>query len=225
MELIWIVFVGIGLFMVGALVYGLLYEHKRSQAWQELAQRPGFRFLGKDPHLLGECGHFRVFQSGHTQSLRNMVALDAPAVQIRIGDFSYVTGSGKNRTTHYQTVCVLQSDTLQVPHCYVRPERRFWDAIGSRLGMQDIDFDEDPEFSAAFVLQGDDEEAVRRRFDANVRAWFSERAERGVHFEARDNTLVLFHRKRIRPEQAPEEIDQALQIMKRLQEPEDRAAR
>ncbi len=218
MELMVIGFILIGLLIVGMVVYGLVHEYKRTQAWEQLAERPGFRFVGTDGELLPQCAHFRVFQSGRSQGIKNVVALEAPTVRVRIGDFSYDTGSGKNRTTHQQTVCVLQSDLLKIPRCYVRPERRFLDAIGSRLGMQDIDFDEDPEFSAAFVLQGDDEAAVRRQFDADVRGWFSERADRGVHFEAEGNTLILFHRKRIPPAQAPEEIDKALQIMKHLQQ-------
>ena len=36
--------------------------------------------------------------------------------------------------------------------------------VGAALGFQDIDFDEDPEFSKRFVLKGDDEHAIREIF-------------------------------------------------------------
>jgi hypothetical protein len=220
MDFFWILVAVIAAIALGGAAFAMLQERKRTQAWQEVARQPGFRFLGDQNDVLEKHGYLRVFQTGDSQKMTNAVAIDSPAVRIVIGDFTYSTGSGKNRTTHRQTVCVLQSSVLKVPHFYLRPERWFWDAIGARLGRQDIDFDEDEAFSSAYVLQGDDEAAVRQRFDADVRGWFTERLGGGLHFEALDDTLVFYYgRKRLPPAEAPRQMDQALQIMKLLARP------
>ena len=98
----------------------------------------------------------------------------------------------------------------------MRPERMLWDAIGQALGGQDIDFEEDPQFSGAFVLQGEDEAAIRELFDDKIRGWFTDRSGHNFHFEALGNTLVFHLGKRVPPSQAPELMDQAIQIMKLL---------
>lgn len=146
----------------------------------------------------------------------NAISVSAGDVRVVVGDFRYRTGGGKNRTTHRRTVCVVENDAMNVPHCYLRPERKLFDALGAMLGGQDIDFAEDPKFSRAYVLQGDEEESVRELFDADIRAWFAERKDRGFHFEAQGNALVFHTGNRLPPQRAPEHMDQALQIMKLL---------
>ena len=73
-----------------------------------------------------------------------------------------------------------------------------FDALGQSLGGQDIDFEDDKAFSDAFVLQGDNETAVRDLFDTQVRQWFVAQAARSFFFETRGDTL-LFHTGNRRP--------------------------
>ncbi len=69
--------------------------------------------------------------------------------------------------THRHTLIAMESNSLQIPQFSIRPEG-FWDKIGAKIGFQDIDFDEHPAFSESFVVQGTDEAAVRRFFDAEI---------------------------------------------------------
>ncbi len=137
-------------------------------------------------------------------------------MRITIGDFRYRTGSGKNSSTHHHTICVLSSAQLNVPRCYLRPEVRLFDALGSLLGGQDIDFDDDPGFSNAYVLQGDNEEAVRMLFHDDVRGWFAEHKGRNFHFEAVGDALVFHTGKRRTPQEARALMQQALEILNLL---------
>ena len=107
---------------------------------------------------------------------------------------------------------VLQGESLDVPHFYLRPERALLDAIGSLLGGQDIDFSQDAAFSDAYVLQGDDEAGIRELFDADVRSYFAQRVADSFHFEARGNTLAFRTNRRRDPNEATELMRQALEI-------------
>ena len=91
-----------------------------------------------------------------------------------------------------------------------------FDSLGSLVGGQDIDFADDREFSKAYVLQGDDEQAIRELFNTDVRAWFAERAGRGFQFEAQGKVLLFHQGKRRPPGETHELMKQALEIMKRL---------
>lgn len=212
----WIIVVAFVVIGILFAVIGNIRENKRTQAWQELAQQPGMTFLGESSDFLSRYGHLKLFQTGRSRKVRNMVAVESGEVRVMVGDFSYRTGSGKNSSTHRRTICVLESATLNVPPCNLRPEIRLLDALGSVFGGQDIDFAEDPQFSQAYVLQGDDESAVRELFAADVRAWFCERISKRLHFEAQRNTLVFHTGDRRPPTDAPSMMDQALQIVKLL---------
>ncbi len=216
MEFFWIIFVAIVALVVVTFFWQRFNEKKRTRAWQEVAQELGMEYLGDSGDILSRYGYLRVLRKGRSQRMGNVVSADAGDVRITIGDLSFRTGSGKNRRTHRRTICVLRTDAMDVPLCYLRPEVGLLDSLGSLFGGQDIDFQEDLEFSRAYVLQGEDEPAIRELFNADVRAWFTERAGQHFHFEAQGKVL-LFHLGRRRPPgEARELMEQALQIMKRL---------
>lgn len=203
--------------IVGGIAVSFWQQKRRTEAWQEAAREFGIDFLGDASEVIARCGAMKVFSVGRSQRLLNAICGDAGDVRITLGDYRYTTGSGKNSHTHHHTICVLESDRLQVPHCYLRPEAFLFDALGKLFGGQDIDFADDPAFSRAYVLQGDSEQAVRRVFDADVRAWFAARRGQGLHFEARRGLLVFHTGARRKPREAKELMQQALEIMELLE--------
>lgn len=207
---------GIVAFVVVVAVISSRNEKKRTDAWKVIAARPGMQFLGDENTVLASFGHLKMFQNGRKHHVWNAIAVDSGEIRIVVGDFRFVVGSGKNSHTHHQTICALESNMVDAPHCRLRPEVKLLDALGALFGGQDIDFSEDTKFSTAFVLQGEDEPAIRQMFDAEVRAWFAERAGRRFFFEALGDKLVFHLGKRVLPAEAPELMDQSLQIMKLL---------
>jgi hypothetical protein len=214
--LVFVIFSLIALFMLAAAIIGYVQEKKRTEQWQQVAQQLGLPFLGERDDLLARLASMRIFQRGSDRTIRNVVAGEMGPVRITLGDFRYTTGSGKNRRTHLFTVCIVENDALEVPACYLRPERRFLDSLGSLFGGQDIDFEEDEEFSRSFVLQGESEAAVRELFTAEVRAWFCANPVANLQFEARGNTLALHTGRRYPPDEVTQLLQWALEITKVL---------
>ena len=92
----------------------------------------------------------------------------------------------------------------------MRPEGMF-DKIGSALGFQDIDFDNHPEFSNSFVLQGSNEEDIRKYFTQSVLDFFA--AKPGISVEAQNGTLFFYRtRKRIQPHEIKDNLAQAYEV-------------
>ncbi len=206
-------FAGIACIVVVIFAVTAWSNKKRTQAWQAVADELSVDYLGRDDEILTQYANLKIFSRGHSKQFNNTIRGDAGDTMITLGDYRYRTSSGKNSKTHVQTVCVLQSAMLDLPHCYLRREVFLFDALGQSLGGQDIDFDDDKAFSDAFVLQGDNETAVRNLFDAQVRQWFVAQAARSFFFETHGNTLLFHTGKRRPPREAKELMQQALEVM------------
>lgn len=167
-----LIIVGISCFAVLLFVIVARIEKKRTDAIQAKAAELGLSFEKEDRRNLSDrFSHFKLFGRGHGRRVKNIIEASADDMRIEIFDYRFTTGGGKNSQTHKQTVIAVDAKSLDVPQFLARPERLF-DGIGSFLGFQDIDFDDDRQFSKSFVLQGESEEAVRELFTSEVRQFF-----------------------------------------------------
>jgi len=164
---------------------------KNRRAWREAAQRRGFTYVQDREALKVRLCHFKIFGLGHSQRVNAAMSGRMQDAEITLVDYRYVTGHGRNRRIHWQTICVLSSPSLNLPHFFVRPEVKLLDFFGKMFGGQDINFDEDPQFSKAFVLQGHDEEATRRLFDHRVRRHFARYRGRRLQIEGWQESLMV----------------------------------
>ena len=191
--------------MVGVVLAILLVVHhlekKRSAALQAQAQGMNFTFEAKpDQGLLGALGGFHLFSQGHSKKVFNLMEGRSQDIDLRIFDYTYTVGGGKNSQTFKQTVALFQSDPLRLPGFALRPEH-FFHKIGSAFGFKDIDFDEHPQFSSKYLLRGADEDAIRALFDDQIMGYYE--AHEGLSTEG-ERDVLLFYRQSKRPK--PEEL-------------------
>lgn len=187
-------------------------DRKRMEAWNAWAQSMGFHFAARI-HLQSEYSGFKLFTRGHSRRTVNVLRGQYRGVATLIGDYSYTTGSGKNRRRHRQTVFVFEEPSLALPHCFLRRESRLFDFLGKLFGGQDINFEEDPEFSKAFVLQGADEAATRSLFDWELRQGFMAQRGRSLQFEAYGSTVVVHWGRVLSPETLEQDLQEAHALM------------
>lgn len=148
-----------------AIAFSIHQEKKRAAKWQDIALRAGYSYEA-DAGL--PIYGFNLFNRGRSKKNRNAVSREYDGCRITLSDYSYTVSQGRSSHTYRQTVAILVDSVLVLPRFILRPEHGILDAIGSSLGMQDIDFPEDERFSKAFVLKGDAGE-VYRVFDSSVR--------------------------------------------------------
>ncbi|MFC1463018.1 hypothetical protein ACFLQU_05370, partial [Verrucomicrobiota bacterium] len=157
----------IGGFIVLILILGgvsLYFDKKRTKAFEALAASMNFTF-SKDAStaLLGSANSFHLFAQGHSRKIKNVLKGVANEIDLKIFDYRYTTGHGKNSHTYTQTVVLFESNRLLLPEFTMRPENVFH-KIGGAFGYQDIDFDRSPTFSKNYLLRGPDEKSVRDAF-------------------------------------------------------------
>ena len=144
--------------LVAVLYVALALERKRREALQAVAQKLGLRFdAAGDRSLHHRYGH-SLFRKGRspkgTNNLSGVLTLAGYPVQVRMGDFQYVTGHGKNRRTHKTSYALFHLPFMSVPDLQIKREHLGHKVMGG-IGFDDIDF-ESEEFSRTFWVKSGD---------------------------------------------------------------------
>jgi hypothetical protein len=204
--------------IVIAIGIGMYYEKKRREALAKVAADLGLEFFPQGiPGLLAAIQGFTLFSSGRGHSVTNTIRGLTDDVELTIFDLTYTVGSGKNSSTYRQTIVRFASPRLRLPEFVVSPEG-FFHKIGKLFGVKDINFDEDPQFSSAFLLQGPNEAAIRQIFGSAVREWFSQR--KGITAAGRGTQMFFFRAsKRMNADKIPGLLEEGFGFFKLVAAP------
>jgi len=194
-----LMFGGMAVLVVFVIVISSVMAKKRREALAAVAASMGFTFTPKGSDTGRQSlGNFPLLNRGRSRRMYNIMSGVAQGINVRIFDYRYTTGSGKNSHTYYQTVIAFETDSLNVPVFRLTPESVFH-KIGTAFGMQDIDFDSHPEFSRRYLLKGEDEDGIRAMFTPSVLSFFEEHEKLCVEGN-RQRLLVYRASRRVKPE-------------------------
>ena len=186
-------FLFIGL-IVGLFVFLIIYarrkEKERTQQLQLAAGQLGWGFMPEAAlNMIPTFERFALFNQGHGKEIKNMMYGEASGIKAAVFDYTYVTGSGKNRQTHFQSVVYLEPANLAIPYFSLRPEG-FLHKIFTAFGYQDIDFGQRPEFSRQYILRGQDEPAIRQTFNDRLLTFYE--SYPGTSTDGGGNQLLVY---------------------------------
>ncbi|HSM59213.1 MAG TPA: hypothetical protein VK849_00395 [Longimicrobiales bacterium] len=177
-------------------------ERERRTALEYLAAELGLRFDGsRDPSYHRRYAH-GLFRRGRKRlaenTLHGTLSLGGRSCAVRMGDYRYTTGSGKNQRTHRLSYLVLHVPWVGTPDLLIRRER-IGDKIGSGIGFDDIDF-ESEEFSRRFWVKASDRKHAYDVVHAGMMRFLLDGPQ--PHVEIVDDAcLVLDGRDRWSPEE------------------------
>jgi hypothetical protein len=202
--------------IVALAVFIFLYQRKkereRTEALRAAAAQLRWNFAEVAPlNMIAGLEHFALFNSGHSKEIKNMMYGEASGIKAAVFDYVYVTGSGKNRQVHYQTVVYLEPPNLRVPYFSLRPEN-FLHKIITAFGYQDIDFGQRPQFSQNYLLRGQDEMALRQVFNDRLLSFYESYG--GTCTDAGGNQMMVFRAgHRFQPQEIQNYIALALNLL------------
>jgi hypothetical protein len=172
-SVVWIfpvLFVGLFVALIVAVVR---YEKKRVADLKTLAGRLGMDFSETGVGIQSEGFYdFPLFGKGHSKKSANVFREAKGSTQTVVFEYRYTTGGGKHSHTHNQTVVAFKKEGAALPGFAMGPEN-VMHRFGEKFGMQDIDFDGNEVFSRSYLLQGDDETAIRRTFEGGLVRYFA----------------------------------------------------
>lgn len=152
MEAIIPILVVVGIATVG--VFSYLANKKRREALFTWSAQKGWRMRTHGVKYVHRNYPFlKVFDKGHSRQSSNVIEGDIEGHPLVLMDYQYVTGSGKNCSTHNFGLVILQLPHAVLP-LSIRRESVF-DKVGEFFGGGDIDF-ESSEFSRKFYVTSSD---------------------------------------------------------------------
>lgn len=209
-----VVAVGAGLAaVIGAVAAGSIYlSRKRREAFEQYCLVRGYRFERERPAAETAMAEmFGIFRQGHNRRWGATITGTVGGRPFTAFEYQYVTGGGKNSSHHRLVVLLYESPQTSLPRFSLVPEG-FFQRVAQQFGVKDFDFVEDPQFSRAYELQGDDEAAVRALFTPVRRAFFTEPALDGGkpprHHVAGAGSRLIWWRSGRLPK--PDDLDQFL---------------
>ena len=96
---------------------------KRTDSIQKSAEELALSFSQTASYEQSEqLVQFPLLQRGSNREYTNVVLAETDQLRLMLLDFKYVTGSGKNRSTHRQSVAWVASNQLDLPSFNLYPE-------------------------------------------------------------------------------------------------------
>ena len=180
---LFLVFLIIGL--VFYLVMRAAQEQQRMEQLQAVSDRMGFSFSAQaKPSLSGRVEGFRLFSQGHSRRIHNVMRRRIHDIDVTLFDYRYVSNHGKHSRMRYQSVVLFETGRLDLPRFVLRP-KHFFHRVASALGWQDIGFEAHPVFSESYLLQGRNEDRIRRLFDEEALLYYTRHPDLGTEGDGR----------------------------------------
>lgn len=149
--------IGFLLILLGFAAFGIYtwrQDRKRREKLVAWAAGRGWRFRPAGVgNLKQRYPGLKLLDRGHSRGNRNAVSGRLDDRPVLCCDYRFVTGSGKNRTTHRFGVVIMETGFPTIP-LLIRRENAL-DRVGEFLGVDDIDF-ESAEFSRRFYVKSAD---------------------------------------------------------------------
>jgi len=153
---------------VSLLAYARVVDGRRTRAYAEFSFPRGFRFERDRPgHEARFAASCPLFTEGHRRRWGYTITGHRGDAPFTAFEYRWTTGSGKSSNT--RTIAAVQWPIeRRLPTFMLTPED-LRAKLAVLFGGQDVDFDDSPEFSRRYRLQGTDEDAVRALFTPELR--------------------------------------------------------
>lgn len=171
----------------------------RSGQMKDIAKQLKLSYERNDEFgLINFLKDFKLFSRGRRKKITNIIGKKSEMLEVdyRLFDYQYTIRAGKHSKTFRQTVFFVRSKELGLPQFFMEPERLFR-KIGKYLGLEDIDFEEYPQFSDQYWLEGEDEWQVRKAMSDEVLHFFT--IEKDWSLEGINYYMIFYKKNTILP--------------------------
>lgn len=201
-----IIIIFIGLAIAGA-IFRALWEKKRREGFQTLAQRLRMRYTQRDDSIADRYRFLDKLRQGRNRYAFNVLVGQYEGHTVQVFDYHYRTGSGKNTKDHYLSFFILEQEK-HFPELRIYPEGIF-QKLGQMIGFNDIDF-ESIEFSRAFCVRSRDRKFAYDICHTRMMEYLLQHRDLSIEIEGR--CVAISFDKRLDAEQIPGRLRQLVEI-------------
>ena len=190
----WLIIGGIFVIFLIAGAVSYHFDQKRKAAIAALAAELGLEHSPDLlPHDVQRFSRFDIANNVSSPKASTAIVAETDTLRMVLFDYQYVVGSGKNKRTVTNAIVMCHDESMAMPEMKFEPES--WSgSIAKFFGGQDINFDDDPEFSKTYRLLGLSEESIRVFLTPTRRKKIlTTKVER---FETKGDTILLFYQRK-----------------------------
>jgi hypothetical protein len=198
---------------VAALIIKSHQITKRRQEMQAFAENRNLRFSPEIPDELNIFSGYHPFDDGHDRRVDNLITGLHDGVHFRIFDYEYVTGEGKNKTTHHAGV-VVGLVPLTFPRMTLRAEG-ILDRLAAVVGLEDINFESD-EFNRRYHITCDNRKRAYELIDPGMIDFLLSIQPR--HWQLGPNIVMITRTGRYPTQELPIVMESITGFVKRIPE-------
>ncbi|NOZ20938.1 MAG: hypothetical protein GXP25_07585 [Planctomycetes bacterium] len=213
----WIPFLFIGGIIAVALVIVvavILYEKKRRERLGEIAMQMGLEFSAADPfNIPVSYAAFHRLNTGHSRKAKNVMHGELGGVPLKIFDYKYVTGGGKNSSTHNLSIVLADMDYV-FDYVGIRSEG-FFDRLAGMVGYTDTEIG-NPEFDAAFRIDAQDPDFAKQLLQTSLTDFLLQSQETGFKVEFVGNSVMVHRDRRLKPDDLGNLVKFTLELLRHL---------
>jgi|WetSurMetagenome_2_1015567.scaffolds.fasta_scaffold199308_2 hypothetical protein len=193
---------------IAAIVFNFITAKKRGQAMRDIAARLGLSFYnGKDKAIARQYEFLDKLRQGHNRYAYNILSGNYHGCEVKIFDYHYQTGSGKD-THHYNISFFMLQMPMVFPELKIGAEN-FFSKIGQALGYDDIDF-ESHEFSRKFCVRSKDKKFAYDFCNAQMIEYLLSNPDLTIEIES--NILAISFNRRLAPEYIEPNMERLFKI-------------
>jgi len=194
--------------------YAWLQEQKRREALRLWCKKYGWTLANHSVQGWHEdYPGIKLFDQGHSKDGDNVITGHFRGQPVTLLDYKYVTGSGKNRTTHHYGVTIMDCGFPTIP-LQIRLEHVL-DKLGAFLGGGDIDF-ESAEFSRMFHVKSADRKWAYDVIHTRTMDYLLSAPDYSIEFGYGE--IVIIHTSKCSVDQYEEQVEMAWQLFDLLPE-------
>lgn len=187
-------------------------ESRRQAALARVAAELGMGFTPEDDALLNQFGGFAFYPHGDWKRVTSVMRGTIQGSPAVLFDYHVTLGSNNNRTPVQLTVAAFDLASTPLPVFEVQGGRQDWVTrlLDKALADKVIDFPDDPNFTRAFLVVGDDAQAVRRYLNPGARSFLAQRTQWMLRSNSRWLLMCRLN-KRPKPEDYRAFVEEALE--------------
>ena len=195
-----------------------LFGNRRRQEIEQLASSLNMKYSRKDEFgLVKLMGDFQLFQQGYGRKITNILRNtdDMLETDTAVFDYQYTVSTGKSSVTYVTTVFFVNSKRLGLPQFLMKPEH-FFHRVGKYLNFtQDIEIEEFPKFSDAYLVQGEFPSMINEMVNPPMARFFT--IEKKWSLEGINYYFVFYQKhKKLPPDQIKGFVAKGTQIFEWL---------
>ncbi len=207
-----LVFAGIAVLVVAGLIFGYLWEKRRREAFQKLANELGLDYRRRDPSIATRYKFLDKLRQGSKRYAFNVLKGTYEEYPVQIFDYHYETYStdskGRRQTNHHYFSFFILEQERDFAELRIYPEK-WLSKIGQAIGFEDIDF-ESIEFSKAFVVKSTDKKFAYDICHTRMMEYLLDHRDLSIEIERK--CVSISFDTRLKPELIPERLRQLVEI-------------